>query len=103
MSPALIVCPLCPMHCDDVSAAQLMEGRTGCAVANKRMHVVRRAGSRTGAKNELDQCRQWVANADNIVVSGLAVDLETSRAIAQFVRETGARVEMKGCNPMSLD
>ncbi|MGV3485274.1 MAG: hypothetical protein ACO1RT_12715 [Planctomycetaceae bacterium] len=103
MNNALIVCPLCPMHCDDVSALQLREGRTGCDVADRRLRAVLRAPDRAATPSDLQQCRKWVADAESIVVSGLALDLETSRAIGEFVRHTGARVDMRGPHAMALD
>jgi len=101
MSRDPVVCPCCPLHCDDVDPVQLMLGKTGCPVADHRVAAVLAA---TAVDNEeaLGTCRQWIRDAKQIVVTGYVIDLETSRAISEFANATGADVEVDGSNSAML-
>jgi hypothetical protein len=102
-----VVCPCCPLHCDDIDPDQLMLGKTGCAVADHRISVVLAAAARSDEESRRDEAacamgRQWIADANRIVVTGRVIDLETSRAISEFANATGADVEVDGSNPAML-
>ena len=99
MSAMTIVCPFCPLHCDDVNADALSVGQTGCGVADSRVNLVRGASSSLDVSGDLDTCRSWVAEASRIVISGYVIDLETSRAISEFAAKTGAAVDVASTNP----
>lgn len=101
MTTTPVVCPLCPLHCDDLDPVELFQGETVCSLANARIATLRRS-SAVAAKQAhvterddegvLAQCRQWIQEAKRIVISGEVIDLETSRAISDFVTLTGAEV-----------
>ena len=99
MSAMTVVCPFCPLHCDDVNPAALRAGETGCRVADSRANWVRRESSSLATSADLETCRRWVEEASQIVISGYVIDLETARAISEFAATTGAVVKVNGTNP----
>lgn len=99
MSDMTIVCPFCPLHCDDLTAASLLAGATGCSVADKRAKLIRKVPPMHEASVNHETCRLWVAEASRIVISGYVVDMETSRAISEFAAKTGAAVDVASTNP----
>lgn len=101
MSRDSVVCPCCPLHCDDIDPAQLMLGNTGCPVADHRVAAVLTADS-GDCETALVMGRQWIAKANRIVVTGHVIDLETSRAISEFADAHGADVEIDGSNSAML-
>lgn len=101
MSRDPVVCPCCPLHCDDIDPAPLMLGETGCPVADHRVAAVLAADA-VDNEEALVTSRQWIRDAKQIVVTGHVIDLETSRAISEFASATGADVEVDGSNPAML-
>lgn len=96
MSSLQVVCPLCPLHCDDIDPSALSLGRTGCHRADSQMNAIVRSACPTVSAQVLEECRQWVAQAKRIVIDGDVIDLETSRAIADFMDATGAELGVIG-------
>lgn len=101
MTTTPVVCPLCPLHCDGLDPVELFHGKTVCTLANARVATLRRSSAvatkqayvtERDDESVLAQCRQWIQEAKRIVISGEVIDLETSRAISDFVSLTGAEV-----------
>jgi hypothetical protein len=103
MTNAPIVCPCCPLHCDDLDRGKFLAGQTGCGIADKHVPSVLRLerASKIGPI-DWETCRRWVSEAKQIIVSGHVIDLETSRAISEFASHTGAKVTAQGSNPSAL-
>ncbi len=99
MNDARIVCPCCPLHCDDLELASVLSARTGCSVADRLLSKLRSGDLVVDDVDSIEQARQWIADAHQIVISGHVIDLETSRAIAEFAKISGATVEVSGSNP----
>jgi len=94
-----VVCPCCPLHCDDIDAASLRSGATGCSVADARLATIRSESLATVDDGIIEKCRQWISEASAITLTGHVIDLETSRAIADVVRQTNATTNFDGGNP----
>jgi len=96
-----VVCPCCPLHCDDVDPTELMNGKTGCDVADSRIASMMLGGSANDPAN-LATCRQWLRDANRVIVTGHVIDLETSRAVSEFAAATGADLHVASSNPAML-
>lgn len=92
MTDRPFVCPFCPLHCDDLNTAELAER---CDLFASRMAASEKenAGSK-GQDLLLSTAAQWVGQADTIVVTGTVIDLETARAVCDFVERTGASLSV---------
>jgi hypothetical protein len=88
MTDRPFVCPFCPLHCDDLNTAELANR---CGLFAGRMSA---AEKDVADAKDLDRllatATQWVGQADTMVVTGTIVDLNTARAVCEFVERTGA-------------
>jgi len=98
MSGRHFVCPFCPLHCDDLDLDSLT---ASCSSLARQMATlpfpetsVNKAASNPA--ESIRTARQWIAHASTIGVAGHAVDLETARAVCQFVDQTGATLVIGG-------
>lgn len=92
MTDRPFVCPFCPLHCDDLSVKELA-GR--CELFARRFAAVQRDSADDDAyERSLAIAGQWVSQAKTIVVTGTIVDLETARAVCDFVTQTNASLHV---------
>lgn len=96
MMGPLIVCPFCPLHCDDIDPSMLMQCRVNCRLANLRMQAITQVSPTAGDASDLDECGHWIKSAKRIVVSGDVIDWETARAVSEFIAATGADTDALG-------
>ncbi len=113
-----VVCPFCPLHCDDIPMESMRRGQTGCSTADARVRQCDRlldrdphpnggmpekidsekVGLRTDEIDRLKIADLWIRQARRIVIDGTIVDLETARAVAGFVGRHDANVRLDGLN-----
>jgi hypothetical protein len=90
------VCPFCPLHCDDLDIKGLAQH---CAMFASRFSVARQdVANEPSDESLLATAVRWVAEAVTISVTGIIVDLETSRAVCDFVEKSGATLRV-GAGP----
>lgn len=97
MTEQAIVCPLCPLHCDDLPVAglaaqcqrfaQQWTQATGLAELAAK---VDRQSWQSDTQRRIDQARQWLDQAGSLVISGQATDLATARSVCRLVERRGA-------------
>lgn len=88
MTDRPFVCPCCPLHCDDLSIEELA---ARCDLFAGRLSWARQSTANDVSDERLlATAAQWVAEADTIAVTGSIVDLETARAVCDFVERSGA-------------
>jgi len=98
MSGRQFVCPFCPLHCDDLDVDSLT---ADCSRLARQMAAVPHTATDANKSpllqaESIRTARQWVTDASTIGVAGHAVDLETARAVCQFVDQTGAILNIGG-------
>jgi hypothetical protein len=98
MNRPLIVCPFCPLHCDDMDAHALAQGHGGCALADSRMRVITESSLAVAGAADLHECREWIKSAKRVVISGDVIDWDTARAVSDFIAATGAETDGLGCD-----
>lgn len=92
MTDRPFVCPFCPLHCDDLDIKALA---AQCALFAIRISVTRQdVASEPSDESLLATAVRWVAEAATISVTGNIVDLETSRAVCDFVERSGATLRV---------
>jgi hypothetical protein len=96
MNESLVVCPFCPLHCDDIDPSMLAQRKVSCQLANSRMHKITQLSLATGNLPDLAECREWIKSAKRIVLGGHVIDWETARAVSEFVAATGAETDGLG-------
>lgn len=94
MTDRPFVCPFCPLHCDDLRIEELAER---CDMFARRFSLARQTTANdTSYESSLATAAQWVAEANTIAVTGTIVDLETARAVCDFVERSGANLFVGG-------
>lgn len=94
MSNRPFVCPFCPLHCDDLGTKELAEQ---CDLFASRFATARQdIANEESHKSLLATAVRWVAQANTIAVTGTIVDLETARAVCDFVEKFNANLFVGG-------
>ncbi len=95
-----IVCPCCPLHCDDLTGAELSSSSEHCSLAFKRLQTSLVNGSRSFTPEEelerLKRCAEAVRTSARTIITGRVLDLATSRAIVKFSELVGAEIRVEG-------
>ncbi len=99
MSDELVVCPFCPLNCDNIPIRWMQTATTGCAQADARIKSVISRRAEPTSDAAIATSRQWVSAAKQITIGGTVADIETSRVVSDFVRDVGAQVHVQRTNP----
>jgi hypothetical protein len=94
MTDRAFVCPFCPLHCDDLRIEELAER---CDLFAKRLSLARQTKTNGPSyESSLATAAGWTTQAKTIAVTGTIVDLETARAVCDFVERSGANLFVGG-------
>lgn len=97
-----IVCPCCPLYCDDLTGSELSSSAKPCELAYKRLSAVfdRGTGSTASEPNDeqLSRSAEALRTSKRTIITGRVLDLATSRAVVKFSERTGAEIQVTGPN-----
>jgi len=103
MIHSAVVCPFCPLLCDDLEVEaegnRLRLRSGGCAHARERFATLAgaegaRAGGRPATTAEaLDRAASLLAGARSVLISGLGCDVDGMRAVLRLAERLGAIVD----------
>lgn len=103
MNHSAVVCPFCPLLCDDLGVEvegnrlRLVDG--GCAHARDRFATLAGAeGARAGGRpvttaEALERAASLLAGARSVLISGLGCDVDGMRAVLRLAERLGAIVD----------
>ncbi len=102
MATDKIVCPCCPLHCDDLTGIELASSAQHCSLAYARLSAPLEDGFRAITPEEdrelLRRCAEAVRASTQTIITGRVLDLATSRAVVKFSEQVGAEIRIAGPN-----
>ncbi len=104
-SSASIVCPCCPLHCDDLSGDELSTSPAHCALAYERLKALRPTTTLARRDDEEREANERVlrvlSSGQRIVITGRVLDLATARAVVTLRKRAAVDVCLTTPNPSS--